>query len=223
MAPQSQTTETRTVNDKRQDAEAAIRRAWEALDYQTAATTALEAYGDEILSFLGARLRSGSDADEAFAMFAEDLWKGLPQFNFRCSARGWLYTVARNAANRYASAPARRHGRNLALDNNPMVDALVDRARSTTHGYRRTSIKERVRALRDHLSAEDQAILLLHVDRNLPWREIAMVLNEQDALQDDAALDREAARLRKRFERVKAELRELAIEAGLIERGQSRE
>lgn len=32
---------------------------------------------------------------------------------------------------------------------------------------------------------------------------------------DDAALDREAARLRKRFERVKSELKALAKQAGL--------
>lgn len=198
------------------DAEETIRRAWAALDYQTAATCALEAYGHEILSFLTARLRAPSDAEEAFSMFAEDLWKGLPQFGFRCSTRGWLYTVARNAANRYASAPARRKNRNVAIEHNSQVAGLIDRARSTTAGYRRTDVKDRVRALRDHLSPEDQSLLILYIDRDLPWREIAMVLTEQGEALDDEALDREAARLRKRFERVKAELKTLAIEQGLI-------
>jgi RNA polymerase sigma-70 factor, ECF subfamily len=196
--------------------ERAIRAAWEVGDFSTAATAALEAYGHEILTFLGTRLRSSSDAEEAFGIFAEDLWKGLPRFGFRCSTRGWLYTVARNAANRYASSPARRPHRNVELDRESQVAALVDRVRSTTEDFRRTEVKDQIRALRDHLTTEDQTLLLLHVDRALPWREIAMIMHEDDTTLDDEGLTREAARLRKRFERVKVELKQIAIERGLI-------
>ncbi len=197
-------------------AEGAIRVAWEAQDFQAAATLALEAYGQEILSFLTARMRAVSDAEEAFSMFAEDVWKGLPGFGFRCSMRGWLYALARNAANRYASSPQRRAGRNVPLSRDGAVSALIDRARSATQMHQRTDVKDKIRALRERLPQEDQTLLILFVDRNLPWREIAMVVHEQGEQLDDAALDREAARLRKRFERVKSELKALAIAEGLL-------
>jgi len=196
------------------EAEREIRQAFDAQDFQRAATLALEAYGQEILSFLGARLRAPSDAEEAFSIFAEDLWKGLPGFGFRCSMRGWLYALARNAANRHATAPQRRAGRNLTLSG--QVSRVIDQSRSATQMHRRTDVKDKIRALREQLPGDDQTLLILHVDRNLPWREIALALQDDGAALDDEALDREAARLRKRFERVKTELKDMALQAGLI-------
>jgi RNA polymerase sigma-70 factor (ECF subfamily) len=196
--------------------EEAVQQACQSGELDLAATRALEAYGPEILSFLSARLRSGSDGEEAFSIFAEDLWKGLPGFGFRCSVRGYMYTLARNAANRWASAPQNRVDRNLSVSAQASLSALRDRSRSATHMYRRTEVKDKVRALREQLPEEDQAILILHVDRGLPWREIAMVMSEEGEAVADDVLDRESARLRKRFERVKVELKALAQKAGLI-------
>jgi RNA polymerase sigma-70 factor (ECF subfamily) len=74
--------------------------------------------------------------------------------------------------------------------------------------------------VREQLEPDDQMLLILRVDRQLEWRDLALVMSTRDhcptARLDDAALDREAARLRKRFERVKAELKDLAQEAGLL-------
>ena len=198
------------------EVELAIREAWQAQDFELACTRALEAYGPEILSFLAARLRAPSEGDEAFSLFAEDLWKGLPGFRFQCSARGWMYTIARNAANRYASSSHKQRDRNLALSELGPISALVERVRSTTTIYRRSDVKSAARALRDQLAQEDQTLLILHVDRALPWREIAMAMLVDGERLDPDALDRESARLRKRFERVKVELKELAIKAGLL-------
>jgi RNA polymerase sigma-70 factor (ECF subfamily) len=198
------------------DTERAILKAWEVQDYQTAATHALEAYGPQILAFLVARLRSVPEAEEAFSMFTEDLWRGLPGFGFRCSTRGWLYALARNAANRHATAPQRRVDRNLTLPGENALGGLVKQLRSTTHAYQRTDVKDAFRLLREKLPVEDQTLLILHVDKKLPWREIAIVLNDEASLPDDPTLEREAARLRKRFERVKADLRASAIQAGLL-------
>lgn len=195
------------------EAENAVREACSHKDYQSATTRAFEAYGQEILSFLIARLRSVSDGEEAFAIFAEDLWRALPGFDFRCSARGYLYSIARNAANRFATAPHRRPARNLRISEHPSALALAERVRSATLAYRRTELKDKVRALRERLSEEDQMLLILHVDRRLPWREIAMVLREP---LPGELLERECARLRKRFERVKVELKAMAEEQGLL-------
>src|SRR6188508_465174 len=89
------------------DREQEIRAAFDSGRMQDAATAVLAAYGDEILSFIHSRLRDRVDSDEAFAMFAEDLWNGLPSFGWRSSVRTWAYTLARNATIRYASTSDR--------------------------------------------------------------------------------------------------------------------
>jgi DNA-directed RNA polymerase specialized sigma24 family protein len=93
---------------------------------------------------------------------------------------------------------------------------MIDRARSATEAHRRTAVKDRIRALREQLPDDDQTLLILHVDRALPWREIAMVMAEEGEPLEGEALDRESARLRKQFERVKRQLKELAIKEGLL-------
>jgi RNA polymerase sigma-70 factor (ECF subfamily) len=199
-------------------AETAIREACEARDFGLATTRAFEAYGSEILSFLIARLRSHTDGEEAFSMFAEDLCQALPAFEFRCSVRGYLYTLARNAGNRYATAPHNRRERNLPVSAQASLSAVVERARSATAAHKRTEVRDKVRALRERLPEEDQTLLILHVDRALPWNDIAMVMQEHGRELSAEALARESARLRKRFERVKAELKAMAIDEGLITR-----
>ena len=62
--------------------------------------------------------------------------------------------------------------------------------------------------IRSSLDEEDQTLLVLRVDRELAWRDIAIVLLGEEAPADDVT--RKAASLRKQFERVKVQLRELA-------------
>jgi RNA polymerase sigma-70 factor (ECF subfamily) len=61
-------------------------------------------------------------------------------------------------------------------------------------------------------------LLILRVDRRLDWTEIARVLLEtpEHLPPDAAALKREAARLRKRFQIVKDRLRERVEREGLL-------
>lgn len=198
-----------------QDTEKSIRDAFDRGDLEAAATAALELYGDEILSFLAMRVRNTSDAHEAFSMFAEDFWVGLPKFAWRSSVRTWAYMIARNAAARYASAPHRRAARNLTLSAPGRVSQYIERARSATQLHQQTAVKDRVRALREQLDPDDQMLLVLRIDRSLAWRDLAIAMTGNDEL-DDAALDREAVRLRKAFERVKATLKELAQADGLL-------
>jgi RNA polymerase sigma-70 factor (ECF subfamily) len=196
------------------DREQEIRAAFDAGRLQDAATAVLTLYGDELLSFIHSRLRDRAASDEAFAMFAEDLWNGLASFGWRSSVRTWAYTLARNATVRYASTSHRRAAHNLPLSYPGAVAALVQRVRETTECYKRTAVKDQFRALREQLDLEDQTLLILRVDRNMSWRELAQTLSGTVDL-DDAALEREAVRLRKAFERVKRELKRLAEHAGL--------
>jgi RNA polymerase sigma-70 factor, ECF subfamily len=198
------------------DPEYEIRRAFDAGDLQAAARLAFERYGREISSFLRARLRGEEHAQEAFAMFAEDLWSGVAKFGWRCTMRCWLYVLARNAASRYAKLPERR--RHVPLSQHPSVLVQAATVRSPTAPHRDTSVKERMRALREQLDEQDRMLLILHVDRRLSWPEIALVLHEGAQPLEGPLHVREAARLRKRFERVKLELRRLAVADGLLRR-----
>jgi RNA polymerase sigma-70 factor, ECF subfamily len=198
------------------DEELRIRRACEAHDYASAATLFIEANGGEILAFLRARTRSTSAADDVFGMFAEKLWVGLPGFEWRSTLRSWAYRLARNAAIDYLVAAPHQGRRHVPLSQDPGLSALIEHARTTTAMYLRTPVKDRVRELRESLSDDDQMLLILRVDRGMDFRELAVAMAAGDAAPSDEELDREAARLRKRFERVKAQLRMLAEEAGLI-------
>lgn len=191
-----------------------IRAAFDSGRLQDAATAVLSVYGDEILSFIHSRLRDRVDSDEAFAMFAEDLWNGLPSFGWRSSVRTWAYTLARNATIRYASTSDRRVARNLPLSCPGAVAALVARVRETTECYKRTAVKDHFGVLREQLDLEDQTLLILRIDRNLSWRELAQTLSGRVDL-DEAEIERESARLRKAFERVKREIKRLSEGKGL--------
>ena len=198
------------------DVEARIQTACRAGDHAAAATLAIERYGGEILAFLIARLRSRSTAEEVFSMFAEKLWVGLPAFEWRSSMKSWAYRIARNAANDFVTAAHNRPERNLDLSQRASLSALIDRVRSATQNYRRTEVKDRMRELRETLPQDDQMLLILRVDQAMDWRDLAVAMSDPDAPLDDAEVDREAARLRKRFERVKERLRDLARGEGLL-------
>lgn len=204
------------MTDPAPDHEQRIRTAFDAGDLQAAASVALRAYSTEIFNFLAARLRARSEAEDVYSMFAEDLWNGLPSFAWRCSMRTWMYTLARNAAARYATAPQRRMANNVRLSCPGVISELVEQIRCTTQVHQRTEAKDRFRALREKLDSEDQLLLVLRVDRNLAWRDLAVTMLGDPDL-DEETLSREAARLRKVFERIKATLKRLAKDEGLLE------
>lgn len=192
-----------------------VRQALQRGDETEAVTLTLAEYGEEVRSYLRARLRDAGSGD-AFSMFAEDLCRGLPRFAWRCPLRSWLYTLARNAANRYVRAARRRRSRQLVLHDDLPASALVAHDRTPTLRYRRTLVKNRFRALRETLPERDQTLLILHIDRGLTFREIAQVLEGTGETPSEPVLERVAARLRKRFELAKERLRQLAQAEGLI-------
>jgi RNA polymerase sigma-70 factor, ECF subfamily len=148
----------------------------------------------------------------------EDLWRGLPRFEFRCSPRTWIYVLSRHAELRFRAAPHRAAERNLAVS--ALAMSLAEPVRTATAAYQRSDVQDRFRELRERLSETDELILLLRVDRRLDWQAIAEVLlsseHESSAVSVEL-LAREAARLRKRFQLVKAQLRAWATAEGLIE------
>ena len=173
-----------------------------------AATVALEVYGEEIYALLAALHRDEVSAAEVFSRFCERLWKGLPGFQFRSSFRTWAYTIAWNASARFR---AQERNRREVLVGDSEFLRLAEKVRSSTRSRLLREKRSRLVELRETLPPEDQTILILRVDRELDWRDLARVLHEDEALADDA-LAREAARLRKRFQLIKERLRELAAQ-----------
>jgi RNA polymerase sigma-70 factor (ECF subfamily) len=196
------------------DPEAGIRRAWDAADFEQAATRLIQSYGPEVHGFLAAFMNDRTAAAEAFSLFARDLWVALTDFGWRCTARGWAYTLARNAARRHAKAEKRRRLRHVPIPDG-LLSQVAARSRTRTDAYLRTEVKNRMQELRQRLPAEDQQILILRVSRKLSWNEIAMVLGDSGVSATDAELQREASRLRKRFQLAKDRLKEMARQEGL--------
>lgn len=196
-----------------------IRAAFDRGDLQLATASLLEAYGGEIFAFVAARLRDSDFASEVFADFAEDLWRGIGGFRWNCSARGWAYTLARHAASR--GLRQRRHAARLVpLSRAGPISELAQRVCTQTSRTLKTEQQSRMAALREQLPLYEQTLLMLRVNRELPWIEIARILAggslESVVSLDTEQLHTEAARHRKRFQKAKEKLRKLALEAGLL-------
>ena len=193
--------------------EAELSRLIHARTFDRAATECIRSYGAEIYGFLVSQVGNENDAAEVFSQLGEDLWRGLPGFGLRCTVRTWLYLLARHAAERFRRGPWNREGQRTGDSG---LDALVAAVRTSTQPWLRTDVKDRWRTLRESLGPDDRALLTLRVDRKLPWIDIARITLESEA-PGAGALARETARLRKRFQLLKGELRHRAREAGLLD------
>jgi RNA polymerase sigma-70 factor (ECF subfamily) len=182
--------------------------------YDAAATLAIQVYGGELLGFLVNVTGSESDAAEVFSQLAEDMWRGLPAFEFRCSMRTWLYLIARHAVARFRRTPW--HRAECRAGDDDALNALVARTRTLTQPWLKTDVKDRWRSLREALDTDDRSLLVLRVDRKMEWKEIARI-TLGEASPDAAALTREGDRLKKRFQLLKDDLRRRARAAGLID------
>jgi RNA polymerase sigma-70 factor (ECF subfamily) len=169
-----------------------------------AATAALEGHGPAILGYL-CTLLGDDDARDVFSTWAEDVWRGLPGFRFECSLRTWVYRLAWHAVQRFRRDPYRRRAQ-------PLPDSAASRLAVSiaASGMAPGSRRDRLRRLREGLPPEDQTLLVLRIDRELEWEEIALVLSAEAAPVTSTGL-------RKRFERLKDRLRRTAEEEGLLD------
>ncbi len=205
-----------TTPEERDGLERRIRGLSEAGDKKGAATLLLEGYGRELFGVLGAHLRDRDAASDVFSQFTEDLWRGLDGFRWQCTARVWSYTLARHAASRYIEESRRRRGRNVPLSRAGPLSAIAEKIRTATRMGARTEARSRIAQLREELPPEDQTLLILRVNRKLGCKEIALVMLHEGASADDEVLEREAVRLRKRYQLAKDKLRKMAVEQGLV-------
>lgn len=195
------------------DVETEAREGLAAGDLKRVATLLVRGYGPEIYGFLVVHLRDETAAADVFSAFAEDLWRGLPGFEGRSSLRVWAYTLAKHAAARHVAAPHRRRNRNVPLSQVGELAELAHAVRTETATYLRTEAKSKLAAIRDRLSPDERALLVLRVDRGLDWVDVARILfpDESAASKDDAKT--QAARVRKRFQALKEKVRRMAKDA----------
>ena len=167
-----------------------------------ACTLGVRAYGPEIMSYLYALLEGEQDASEVFSDILLKVWAGLPQFRWQCSFRTWTYAIARRALidHRRAQTKGRRQRRLSEVQGQ-----LAAEVRSATRSFLKSDRRRRLQQLREALDPEDQTLLILRVNRKLSWQEIAQVMADADL--SPAEAQKSAAMLRKRFQRVKDELR----------------
>ncbi len=163
----------------------------------------LKNYGAELMGLLVSLVREEATAADAYSLLCERIWKRLPEFRFESSVRTWAYVLTRRALVD-AQRAQQRGPRQIGMSPSQLPE-VVELARSSTRPHLRTTNKVKLEALRAELSDDDRMLLVLRIDRQLPWRAIARILGD-DGPQDDESLKRTAAALRKRFERAKARL-----------------
>ncbi len=160
---------------------------------------ALERLGPELRGYLAAVLRDREVARDAWAMFAEQFLRSIGSFRGESSIRTWAYRIAHRTAARIARQ--RRRSREV-LQTAPDVPF---QPRTATSPWLRTDARDLVKAIREGLSENDRALLVLRIDRGLPWKEVSTILGTADAT------------LRKRLERIKARIQREVEARGLLE------
>jgi RNA polymerase sigma-70 factor (ECF subfamily) len=189
-----------------------IRALLESGNANAATTEVLRTYGPELLGFLSGVLGNDSGADEVFALVSERIWRFLPAFQWRCGVRTWVYAIARNESARFLSGERRRRA---GRANPEELEHLIALVRTETWSFLRTEKKSKFNALREELSADDRMLLILRVDRGMPWEDVAVAFGLGEGAPPEE-LQRETARLRKRFQLVKKRIAERARQEGLI-------
>lgn len=189
-----------------EDLEADIVRLLEAGDRASAAAVIMRGYGPAILGYLAALARDDDRAEDVFSQFSEDLWRGLSGFRRDASVRTWLYKLAWHAWLRQERDAFRRRARPLVSEEMSRLAAAV---RSTTPLHLKSEAKDAVSRLRERLTSAEQSLLVLRIDRGLSWAEVASVMSSPEERLDPATVA-------KRFQRVKARIRRLAEESGLL-------
>jgi RNA polymerase sigma-70 factor (ECF subfamily) len=193
------------------DIDAKVQAFCERGEYDRATALVLQGAGAAIYRFIAARVRDEDLAGDAFARFSEDLWRGMPRFAGRAPVKVWAFAIARNAAGQMLRKQSRER-RHRTDWTSTLSCRIAEQVHTETREYLRTDFKTRFQELATRLTPEEQGLLVLRVNEQLSWDDIARV----HANADDTNLKKEAARLRKRFQLVRAKLRDLAKQEGLM-------
>jgi len=175
-------------------------------DVRQAATAALEALAPSVLGYMRSILREEDDVKDAFSMFAEELFRGLPAFRGDASLRTWAFRLAWHSSLRIRKDTWRRRGQRLATSAaSHLADGLRTRS-SVRFEHQRLELAQLVQ----ELPMQDQSLFALRIGEELSWEEIAGVLSERGERL-------EVNTLTKRFVRLKERLTRMAKDRGLLD------
>jgi RNA polymerase sigma factor (sigma-70 family) len=161
--------------------------------YREAGHVVVKALGPELQVFLHRVLGDVALVDEAYSATCERLWRGVSSFRWQSSLRSWCYVIARREASRCRSR-VRARPQETTLSAAAGVPATEPPTISTTR-------RAQLDSLRAALSEEDRDLLVLRVEQDLSWKEIASAFLDEQA--DAEQLEREASRLRQRFRAIR--------------------
>ena len=174
-------------------------------EQREAASAALHALGPPVLGYLEAIVKDPDAARDVFQVFAEEMWRALPGWRGEGSLRAWCYRIAWRAHARFRREAWQKRRERLRTTMASRIAASIASNESRLPGGR----EDRLARLRATLTPEEQTLLILRLDRELSWSEVAEVLSHDADPVDPPAL-------RKRFERLRDKLARLAKEQGLV-------
>jgi len=184
-------------------------------DVHRAVDLTLRRLGPEVCGYLAARMGGVDEVGDVFALWSVDVWNGLPSFKGHSSLRTWAYVLARHALARFHRDKKTQPFFGLDVDAEHSLRELVQGVKTSTAAFLKTEAKASVRALRMQLRDDERELLMLRIDRQMEWTDVAQVMAD-DVDVDDEALRKKAAALRKQFERTKTKLKKLAQREGLL-------
>jgi RNA polymerase sigma-70 factor (ECF subfamily) len=120
-----------------------------------------------------ARLKNPQDAEDVTADVFKRAWKSLPRYRPDGAFKSWLFGIAHRAvADHY-----RKHGRpTIALD---VVTEVIDPAVQPEEGALTTEQVREVFGVLADLGEEQQEIITLRFFSDLPYEEIARIMNKR--------------------------------------------
>ena len=176
-------------------------------------TSALEIYGDSIRDRLKGRYKDVQLAEEVFSHFTIRLIECIDKFQAIGSLHAWLRTVADNVANDYDRK--RKRNREQADETLDMTaGASLWSTRTATKPWKRTTAKDKLSEVRNQLSADEQRLLVLRVDRRLSWNDVANAWTPAPGNEEE--IKKLAGTLKKRFSRLQDKLKNEFRKAGMI-------
>ena len=197
------------MNRQERDAlEAELRAAAEVEDWEQVAALAIRGYGPELLGFLLGERNYDVFAEDVYAEFLMNIWRGLRGFRWESTFRTWAYVVVRNTnsgfngRNKEKKTPIRA-GRCERLPTREL-NRLANEVRANTLLVQQVDAKSRVARIREQLEPDERALLILRVDRDMAWKDVSEIMGE------------EPNTLAQRYLRLKDKIHKLAKKEGIV-------
>lgn len=194
--------------------EARLRELLAAGEDNAAVSLVIERLGPKLRGFIHAVMLDHGAAEEVWADVTLDIYRGLGSWQRERPILPWCLGVSRNACRRYwrGQRSARRKGQTIPSQG--WTFSQPQPVRTPTPIWKTTPARRALDVLRASLTPDERTLLILRVDKQLPWREVTAVMHPE--LDGSASLARREAALRKRFERTLTRLRTLARQRGFI-------